>query len=114
MRTSLYLAVSLVIGVSSARADEPWLLFDGCHWTMPRLCEQWRKRCWCADDYCRKALPEVPCNPKGCGDDYCGKPLPVVPCNARGCGDDYCPRTCPLYLGPACEPWYRCGPGNAR
>jgi hypothetical protein len=33
-----------------------------------------------------------------------------VLCNPRGCVDDYHPRGCPVFLGPLCEPWYRCGP----
>jgi hypothetical protein len=104
-----WLALVVVCG-SCARAEEPWLLFDGHHWAYPNLCDQWRqRRCWCPDDYGCKPLPKVPPNAKGCVDDYCPKTLPQVPCNPRGCVDDYCPRTCPLFLGPLCEPWYRCG-----
>jgi hypothetical protein len=110
MRPYLSLVALLIFG-ASARADEPWLLFDGCHWTLPKLCEQWRQRgCWCPDDYCSKPLPHVPPNPVGCVDDYCQKPLPCVRPNSRGCVDDYCPRSCPLSLGKLCEPWYRCPP----
>jgi hypothetical protein len=109
MRPCIALVIALLIGVSRSQADEPWKLFDGCHWTMPSL--QWRQRCcWCPDDYDCKLLPTVPCNATGCRDDYCAKPLPAVPCNAKGCRDDYCPRNCPLVLGNLREPWYRCVP----
>jgi hypothetical protein len=110
MRPCLALLGLLVVGPST-QADEPWLLFDGCHWAFPHLREQWQQRgCWCPDDYCSKALPHVPPNPKGCVDDYCKKKLPCVRPNAWGCVDDYCPKSCPLFLGNLCEPWYRCPP----
>jgi hypothetical protein len=110
MRLYLSLVALLILG-ACARADEPWLLFDGCHWTFPKLCEQWRQRsCWCPNDYCPKTLPHVTPNPLGCVDDYCKKTLPCVGPNGRGCVDDYCPKTCPLFLGNLCEPWYRCPP----
>ena len=103
------LAVAL-LQASFARADGPWVLFDGCRWAFPRLRDEWRhRRCWCPDDYHCKTLPAVPPNPRGCGNDYCPKALPCVPPNARGCVDDYCPKTCPLFLGKLCEPWYSCG-----
>jgi hypothetical protein len=110
MRPWLCLVVALGMCVVHARADGPWLLFDGGHWAFPKLRDEWRQRdCWCPNDYDRKTLPQVPCNAKGCGDDYCGKSLPVVPANTRGCVDDYCPTRCPLFLGRLCEPWYTCG-----
>jgi hypothetical protein len=110
MRPYLCLVAFLVAGPSWARADGPWPLFDGCHWSMPSLSESWRqRRCWCPDDYCRKTLSCVPPNAKGCVDDYCRKALPCVPPNARGCVDDYCTKTCLLFLGKLCEPWYTCG-----
>jgi hypothetical protein len=113
MRCCLCLAVLLVMSASSAYAEEPRPLFDGCGWSFPKLHVEWHQRkCWCPDDYCPKPLPSVPCNAKGCVDDYCPKPLPSVPCNAKGCVDDYCPRTCPLSLGRLCEPWYTCGPSR--
>jgi len=99
------------IGPGAVQADGPWLLFDGCRWSMPRLRAAWQERCcWCPDDYCAKSLPCVPPNLQGCCDDYCAKSLPCVPPNLQGCCDDYCPRTCPLWLGSLCAPWYRCGP----
>jgi hypothetical protein len=112
MRSSICLLALLVTSASSADAGEPWLLFDGQHWFMPRLRETWCHRCGCPDDYDHKALPVVPCNSKACNDDYCRKPLPTVPDNARGCKDDYCPKTLPLFLRNPCEPWYRCGPAH--
>jgi hypothetical protein len=111
MRPCLCLAALLVAACPPARADEPRPLFDGCNWWFPKLCAEWRARhCWCPDDYCPKKLPCVPCTPRGCVDDYCPKKLPCVPCNPRGCVDDYCPKTCPIWLGPLCQPWYTCGP----
>jgi hypothetical protein len=110
MRPWLCLVALLVVSASAARAEEPWVLFDGCHWAFPKPCGQGRPNCcWCPDDYCRKTLPCVPPNAKGCVDDYCRKSLPCVPPNARGCVDDYCPKTCPIFLGKLCEPWYTCG-----
>jgi len=95
----------------SAKAQEPWILFDGCRWAFPNLCKQWQERkCWCPDDYKPKSLPCMPLNPKGCVDDYCRKSLPCVAPNAKGCMDDYCPKMCPIFLGKLCEPWYQCGP----
>lgn len=61
--------------------------------------------CCCADDYCRKPLPCIPCAPlQGCGDDYCRKPLPCLPpvCTS-GCADDYCRKPLPHFCCP--EPW---------
>jgi hypothetical protein len=110
MKACICLLVLLMTSVSSsAYAGEPWLLFDGQHWFMPKLRNLAHKRCWCPDDYDRKTLPTVPCNAKGCGDDYCRKAFPEVPHNAKGCGDDYCRKNYPLLLGNLCEPWYRCG-----
>src|SRR5262245_46382629 len=110
MRVCLCLLALLTVGGALARADEPWLLFDGCHWAFPKLCYQWRLRCgWCPDDYCGKPLPHVPPNPNGCVDDYCRKSLPHVPPNPKGCVDDYCGKSCPLFLGSLMEPWYTCG-----
>ena len=109
MRPCLSLVALLVVAAPFAQADEPWLMFDGSHWTIPKLREQWRQRsCWCPNDYCPKTLPVVPANPKGCVDDYCRKSLPFVPPNAKGCVDDYHPKTCPLLLGNLCEPGYSC------
>jgi hypothetical protein len=111
MKPFFAVVMLLVVGGSSVRADEPWLLFDGCHWRLPRLCELWRQRLgWCPNDYCCKTLPSVPRNPCGCVDDYDCKTLPAVPPIACGCVDDYCPNACPLFLGRLCEPWYRCCP----
>jgi hypothetical protein len=107
------LALSILAWSSSARAQAPQVLFDSCHWSWPKLRDQWQQRqCWCPDDYCGKALPCVPPNARGCMDDYCGKALPCVPPNAKGCVDDYCPKKCPLFLGKLCEPWYTCGRGR--
>jgi hypothetical protein len=101
----------LLVACCSVHAGEPFAVYDGCRWSFPKLCQEWRQRqCWCHDDYDRKSLPCVPPNETGCVDDYCGKPLPCVPPNQKGCVDDYCPRKCPLFLGPLCEPWYQCGP----
>ncbi len=111
MRLSSGLALLFLTLAGPLRADEPRPLFDGCRWSFPRLCPEWRARkCWCPDDYHPKCLPTVPCNLRGCVDDYCPKSLPCVQPNARGCVDDYCPKTCPLYLRPLCQPWYTCGP----
>ena len=111
MRRVILLAAILLASSSMARADGPWLLFDGCRWNPPDLCAEWRQRhCWCPDDYCGKGLPCVPPNPKGCVDDYCKKGLPCVPPNPTGCVDDYCRKTCPLWFGSQCQPWYTCGP----
>lgn len=108
--TALLLLVGLALP-AGARGADPWLLFDGCRWTLPGLCAEWRARqCWCPDDYGPKALPCVPPNARGCVDDYCPKPLPCVAPGPAGCVDDYCPKTCPLFLGSLCAPWYRCGP----
>jgi hypothetical protein len=94
-----------------ARADEPWPLFDGSHWSLPPLCRQWQqRRCWCADDYQPKCRPAPPPWVKGCVDDYCRKALPAPPPRVKGCVDDYCRKTCPLCLGRLGEPWYQCGP----
>jgi hypothetical protein len=110
MRLCLCLVALLAVCVSSARSDEPWLLFDGSHWEFPKWHSEWRPACcWCPNDYCRKALPCVQPNPHGCVDDYCRKALPCVPPNAHGCVDDYCRKTCPIFLGRICEPWYSCG-----
>jgi hypothetical protein len=114
MKWSHCLAAVLAAGAvwtSGARAEGPWLLFDGCRWNFRSLCDEWQGRCcWCADDYSPKALPDVPPNPHGCVDDYCRKPLPHVPPNEPGCVDDYCRKTCSLFLRALCEPWYQCGP----
>jgi hypothetical protein len=111
MRSCLSLVAVLLVCGPFAQAEEPRLLFDGCHWTLPKLGDEWRqRRCWCPDDYRCKPLPTVPPNARGCVDDYCPKSLPRVPCNPRGCVDDYYPKDCPLFLGPLCAPWYRCGP----
>ncbi|MFN4258685.1 MAG: hypothetical protein ACK4RK_05270 [Gemmataceae bacterium] len=88
----------------------PEYLFDGCRWYWPKFHQRWSCRVGCPDDYCRKPLPGVPCNPQGCVDDYCRKPLPGVPCNPQGCVDDYCRKRCPIRWPKTCEPWYRCGP----
>jgi hypothetical protein len=110
MRACLFLVATLAAGPSLARADGP-PLFDGCRWSFPKLCEEWRQRsCWCPDDYHGKCLPGVPSNPCGCVDDYCPKSLPCPPPIAKGCVDDYCPKKCPLFLGRLCEPWYGCVP----
>jgi hypothetical protein len=112
MKSCLCVVVVLAACAPAARADGPWPLYDGCRWSVPKLTDEWRKRrCWCPDDYCPKRLPCVPPNPVGCVDDYCRKPLPCVSPNAKGCADDYCPKACPLFLGPLCEPWYKCGSG---
>jgi hypothetical protein len=111
MKPCLCLAAVLLAGGSRARADEPWLLFDGRQWALPKLSDEWRQRhCWCPDNYGCKPVPTVPPNARGCVDDYCPKSLPRVPCNPRGCVDDYCPKDCPLFLGPLSPSWYRCGP----
>jgi hypothetical protein len=105
------LALAIPIWLPTARAQAPQLLFDGCHWTYPKLGVLWQQRkCWCPDDYCPKAAPCVPPTAKGCVDDYCPKKPPCVPPKPRGCLDDYCPKTCPILLGSNCEPWYTCGP----
>lgn len=110
MKMRLYMAVVLLMGPGVALADEPWTLFDGCHWRFPRQIEQWRQRCgWCPDDYRAKSLPTVPPGPSGGVDDYCAKRLPAVAPGARGGVDDYCPRKCPLVVGQRTEPWQRCG-----
>jgi len=96
------------------RAQDPHPLFDGCRWSFPSLCDQWRQRkCWCCDDYCPKKLPCIGPTAKGCVDDYCPKKLPCVPPNPKGCVDDYCRKTCPIVLPNQCEPWYTCGPAKA-
>jgi hypothetical protein len=105
------LVLAWTLWQSPARAEAPWLLFDGCNWSFPNLCDLWRQRkCWCPDDYCSKSLPCVPTNARGCVDDYCPKTLPCVPPNPKGCVDDYCPKTCPILLGSNCDPRYLCGP----
>jgi hypothetical protein len=105
------LVVAWALFLSFAGAEPPRPLFDGCRWWFPGLCEQWRqRRCWCPDDYCPKALPQVSPVPCGCTDDYCPKPLPCVPRVPCGCVDDYCPKGCPIALPRTCEPWYTCGP----
>jgi hypothetical protein len=110
MKSFLWVATLLAVPPPLARADGPWVLFDGCHWNYPKLCEEWRSRhSWCPNDYGPKTLPCVPLNAKDCVDDYCRKGLPCVPPNPKGCVDDYCPKTCPLILGSLCEPWYTCG-----
>ena len=107
---STILVLAWTLCQSPAQAQAPRPLFDGCRWSIPGLCDQWRQRqCWCPDDYCPKPLPCVGPNAKGCVDDYCPKALPCVPPNPKGCVDDYCPKTCPIWLGKLCEPWYRCG-----
>jgi hypothetical protein len=101
------LALATLFGLSIARAQVPQLLFDGCHWTYPKLCDLWKQRkCWCPDDYCPKKAPCILPNVHGCVDDYCPKKLPCVPPNPRGCLDDYCPKTCPIQLGSNSVPWY--------
>jgi hypothetical protein len=97
---------------TSVHADPPEVMYDGNHWHFPRLGDLWgaRQCCWCPDDYCPKALPTVPCVPKGCVNDYCAKKLPTVPCVPKGCVDDYCPKKCPLVYPHVCEPWYTCVP----
>jgi hypothetical protein len=115
MKRIWYLAAILAWSATQhqVRAEPPWLLFDGCKWSFPRLAEQWQlRKHWCPDDYCPKALPCVPRNLCGCIDDYCPKTLPCVPSNLPGCTDDYWRKKCPLYLGALCEPWYHCGPGH--
>lgn len=95
----------------SARAEEPWVLFDGCKWSFPKLCDEWKQRCcWCNDDYCPKQMPVPPCPVKGCVDDYCPKTLPCTLPAAKGCVDDYCPKMCPLLLWRCCGPCCTCGP----
>ena len=112
MKVTLYAALITIASTAlpvAAQAQSPWMLFDGCGWSFPKLCKEWQeRRCWCPDDYCAKPLPGVAPNKPGCIDDYCPKRLPCVPPNAKGCTDDYCPKSCPLLLGPLCEPWYRC------
>jgi hypothetical protein len=106
-------ALAILVWLPAVRAQSPQLLFDGCHWSYPRLCALWQARkCWCADDYCPKTLPCVPPNARGCIDDYCRKTLPCVAPNPKGCIDDYCRKTCPILLGTNCEPWYTCGPAQ--
>jgi hypothetical protein len=112
-RQLFVLLLTLLGGQPLAHAQGPWILFDGCRWSFPNLCAEWRERkCWCPDDYCWKSLPCTPPNEKGCVDDYCRKPLPCGLPNAQGCVDDYCPKTCPIMLGNLCEPWYRCVPAG--
>lgn len=103
---------ALFLGMAGRAAADVWLfpMFDGCRWRFPNLCEEWRHRCCCCDDYIPKCQPAVPPNPKGCIDDYCRKCCPKVPPVPKGCCDDYRPRCCPLYLWKPCEPWYTCGP----
>jgi len=117
MKPILLLTTFLVIcglGLGTARAEEPWTLFDGKHWSFPKLHEQWQQRkCWCADDYHAKQLPCVSPHVKGCVDDYCRKELPCVSPNAKGSVDDYCPKPCPLLLWRCCGPNCTCGPPDA-
>jgi hypothetical protein len=113
---TVFLAAAVVgctVCLGSARAADPWPLFDGCKWSFPSLTAQWQARqcCYCPDDYCKKTLPCVQCPEKGCVDDYCKKTLPCVQCPEKGCVDDYCKKTCPLFLWDTCTPGYTCGPG---
>src|SRR4051794_10408790 len=117
MKRLIYLGTLLIawsLHPTAAQAQPPSVLFDGCKWSFPSLCEMWgQRKCWCPDDYRAKTMPCVPPNPRGCVDDYCAKKLPCVPANPRGCVDDYCPRQCPLILRGNVEPWYTCGTPEA-
>jgi hypothetical protein len=110
VKTTL-LFVAMVVSRPSARAQTPHLLFDGCQWSFPKLCDLWQQRKhWCPDDYCPKSSPCITPNASSCRDDYCPKKLPCVPPNPNGCLDDYRCKTCPILLRSNCEPWYACGP----
>ncbi|NLF70591.1 MAG: hypothetical protein GX575_16290 [Candidatus Anammoximicrobium sp.] len=56
----------------------------------------------CANDYCRKPQPCIPCAPlpTAC-DDYCRKPTPYIPCfHYQWCADDYCRKPLPQLCCP--------------
>ncbi|HLN31151.1 MAG TPA: hypothetical protein VK395_25645 [Gemmataceae bacterium] len=111
---SMGVVFAAIVWQAPVLAQESCPLFDGCRWTFPSLCDQWRQRkCWCCDDYCPKTLPSIAPAAKGCVDDYCPKKLPCVPPNPKGCVDDYCRKTCPIVLPKQCDPWYTCGPAMA-
>jgi hypothetical protein len=110
--SAVLLSLGLVTAVGQAGPPLPWQGCWGC--SLGDLCRAWRQRqcCSCPDDYCGKALPCVPCAPRGCCDDYCGKALPCVPCAPRGCCDDYQPKCGPIWTAVGDGPCYRCCPGD--
>jgi hypothetical protein len=105
------LVLAITVLQPAVHAQAPRVLFDGCAWSFPRLCDLGRlPKCCCPDDYCPKKLPCCPPCTRGCIDDYCCKKLPCVSPNPRGCVDDYCRKTCPIIVGSNCEARFTCGP----
>lgn len=94
---SITLALLLTLGCGAASCPGVELCRQRSWWTATFECCCPPLSHWCADDYCRKPLPCIPCLPRnGTCDDYCRPPLPCLPCLPR-CGtcDDYCRKTLP-------------------
>lgn len=65
----------------------------------------------CPDDYVRKSAPCATPIACCCADTYCPKPCPVLPCPAKCCClDDYCPKPHPSLCRPMVNAWYKCVP----
>ncbi|MEN6450009.1 MAG: hypothetical protein ABFC96_05930 [Thermoguttaceae bacterium] len=87
---------------------------DACSLGRTLKCTRCSIPCCCADDYCRKPFPCIPCPaiPRT-HDCYCRKPLPCVPCAPTSCcPDDYCRKPYPRFCWPVNRECYRCAPCN--